>query len=335
MVALQFLAETGRILAQCADGAITTLDLETGRRRPLDVRAMPGRLAMSFAADGSQFAVPTASNRVAVVDMEAGLLGREIAVEAVALTGVALNPSGKRLVTVARDRVWLWEVPSGKLMAGPLGHSNYVFRVQFSSDGSRLITATRSGSLQIWDAGTSSLPVKSVPHPADLGDAQISADGNWVVTGADDGLVRLFDAKSGEVRWSAPGTGSPVRITGFLPTGNRLVAAYLDGSVRLFELRTGLSCSERLVGLRRPAVLAVSRDTRTLAFADEEAGLGLYVMPPRERSIQQSRQIVSLATWLLGSAPEKDALRGESLAAARLIETFQTVRGGRAPMIGR
>ena len=51
------------------------------------------------------------------------------------------------------ETVGLWDAASGDLIVLLAGHSGYVYEVAFSSDGTRVVSASADGSLRLWDNG--------------------------------------------------------------------------------------------------------------------------------------------------------------------------------------
>src|SRR5205814_544119 len=73
---------------------------------------------------------------------------------------VVYSPDGKRIASATSGNdIHLWDGESGKAVAVLRGHSSSVSRVQFSPDGSRLVSGSQypDNTACLWDAATGRL----------------------------------------------------------------------------------------------------------------------------------------------------------------------------------
>ena len=76
-----------------------------------------------------------------------------------------------------------------------------VYSVNFSPDGSRIVSGLSDGTVRVWDA-TSWDELKSLAgHTGSVQSVAFSPNGSCIVSGSDDQTVRVWDAKSGEVSY--------------------------------------------------------------------------------------------------------------------------------------
>jgi WD40 repeat protein len=67
------------------------------------------------------------------------------------VTGMAISPDGRRLLTASDDKlVRLWDIASGKELAAFKGHTAAVICVAFSSDGLRAISGSLDNTVKLW-----------------------------------------------------------------------------------------------------------------------------------------------------------------------------------------
>jgi WD40 repeat protein/serine/threonine protein kinase len=154
---------------------------------------------------------------------------------------VEFSPDGSRLATAgnpeaqakldataAEKKAFVWDVATGKRVLTLVGHTDRVWDVHFSPEGSLLATASEDGTAAIWDAQTGErLLVLSGHARTGFLFAYFSPDGTRLLTTDDAGAVRLWDVQSGELELEFRGPGA---ICGgvFSPDGT-LVAGGLCG----------------------------------------------------------------------------------------------------------
>jgi len=169
------------------------------------------------------------------------------------ITHVALSPDRTRLATACRAEIegghafaQVWDAETGRAVTPPLEHTGTVNMVEFSPDGSRVITASMDTTARLWDATTGQPITPPLSHPRPVWQARFSPDGQRVVTCAsgrsrsDLGVTTVWDAMTGRVIWQAGDTNLPVHHVRFSPDGQSLVEGS-DGYLgHLLDAKTGL-----------------------------------------------------------------------------------------------
>mmetsp|Transcript_34231 Transcript_34231/g.107420 ORF Transcript_34231/g.107420 Transcript_34231/m.107420 type:complete len:452 (+) Transcript_34231:158-1513(+) len=74
-------------------------------------------------------------------------------------------------------------------------HEDAVTAVQFNTEGSLLVTASRDKTARLWNL-EEKRDVASFHHANWVSSAELSPDGQWVCTGCEDGYARIWDVKS-------------------------------------------------------------------------------------------------------------------------------------------
>ena len=87
--------------------------------------------------------------------------------------------------------VWLWDLPTGKLLKKLGGFPNMVESLAFSADGSALIVGSRDGTLRVY-ATSNYQSVFEVVSPGGIETLALSPDGGLLATGNDNGDVNLW-----------------------------------------------------------------------------------------------------------------------------------------------
>ncbi|MCP4699750.1 MAG: AAA family ATPase [Gammaproteobacteria bacterium] len=177
------------------------------------------------------------------------------------------SPDGKRAATASNDntvRIWTFEAdaagktaahfPSGvrageseqlgKWRADVLaGHESAVYRVVFSADGKRVVTASDDATARIWDldedTGANRRPLILKGHEGPVYRAVFSPDGKRVLTASKDGTARIWDALDAKLLAVLSGHDATLTSAVFSPDGKRALSASWDNTARLWDAETG------------------------------------------------------------------------------------------------
>jgi serine/threonine protein kinase/sugar lactone lactonase YvrE len=154
------------------------------------------------------------------------------------------------------------------------GHSVSVNCVCFSRDGRHLASASRDGTVKVWDAATGR-EVLSFNEHTDVWSVSFSPDGGRLASasGAFDpgksvpGRVKVWDAARQQMVLSFTGHTNGVTSVCFSPDGQRLASASRDHTVKVWDAATGRELLS-LQGHTDPVTgLCFSPDGKRLASA--------------------------------------------------------------------
>ena len=87
--------------------------------------------------------------------------------------------------------VWLWNLPSGKLIGKLSGFPNVVETVAFTTDGSNLVAGSRDGTLRFYPT-TDYVSLIHYQSPGGISAMALSPDGGYLATGNDNGEVFVW-----------------------------------------------------------------------------------------------------------------------------------------------
>ena len=119
------------------------------------------------------------------------------------------------------------------------GHTDEVFAASFSSDGSRVLTASRDKTARVWDAANGTQIMEIGGHADAVLSAAFSPDGTRIVTASADTTAREWDAKTGAQLLEISGHGEAVLCAVFSPDGSRILTSSADGTARVWDASTG------------------------------------------------------------------------------------------------
>jgi hypothetical protein len=119
-----------------------------------------------------------------------------------------------------------------------LGHTDFVWNVKWSPDGSRIASASKDGTAQVWHAATGQTLLTYRDHMSPVYDMAWSPDGSHVASGSEDKTVQIWDATTGQRLLTYHNHTDPVRSVGWSPDGSR-IASGSNGGVQVWDATTG------------------------------------------------------------------------------------------------
>jgi WD40 repeat protein/serine/threonine protein kinase len=118
------------------------------------------------------------------------------------------------------------------------GHSARVRSIQFSPDGTRLITAAFDNTARVWDAETGKQELLIEGHRAPVVSAYYSPNGRLILTASFDKTARVWDAATGRQLLTIE-HADRVRSAMFSADGMHIVTASYDKIARIWDTASG------------------------------------------------------------------------------------------------
>lgn len=236
---------------------------------------------------------------------------------------VAFSPDGQRLAVGSNrqpDYLTIWDVATGTKSASLVGHRDSVLSIEWSRDGTRLLTGSYDQAARIWDV-ESGESRELLGHDGWVWSARFSPDENQVLTASQDGSAILWETATGRPSPPFLGHQSPILVAAFAPSGDRIATGDQEGRVLLW----------------RPEELR-ERNLRTLVETRSEFGGGRFETLEGHRDAVRSiafsgdgdRLLTTgndneVLLWDLGSAEPIKRLRGHgSRVAAAVFNADET-----------
>jgi WD40 repeat protein len=228
----QFSPDGTKVVTVSKDNHVVVWEEEAGQwKMKYDWEGMSLVNRPSFHRDGQRLLVVTWWNKVRVRNLADGqedatfqLAGDPSVREA------RYSPDGTFLVTTFPDKdARVWDAKGGPPQGRTVQQDDQIVGFSFSGDGSRLVTAGKNGTAQVWSLVTTRVGADNFPEVRPLGGrvwhtqalvgAGFSRDGNTIVTVTEEGWARFWPAARG----ASPGIplphGENVMAASFSPDG--------------------------------------------------------------------------------------------------------------------
>jgi WD40 repeat protein len=254
-----------RFVAAGVDGMIRIWDLSPALLTLHGMEGMPC-CAMSWSPEGDRIAhgFPDGTIKIWDVSVSSPTYGEEVLsfVAHTMVAGINWCPDGDRIATSGEDgTLRVWDAKTGERLATLGGHWDSVYALEWSPDGTRILSAGfHDYSVMVWDATTGNRLLAFTGHDnwIYVGGAAWSPDGRTIATASYDGTAKVWDAATGEViRELFPEDSKlPVTGLGWSPDGRHIATSTGDGIGQVWDAQTG----EQLVSLAGPPATAVEID---------------------------------------------------------------------------
>lgn len=156
-------------------------------RKTLDVGLTPGGLTTVFSPDGKLLAVGNRNAETTVFDVATG--SPRYWLPKACSHQLAFDPSGRKLAVAYVDgSIVLWNVADGKLLVERKTSAEELYAVDWSPDGSMLVTSGSKAPITIWDPGDLTV-LHKIPAPPWVVAVKFSPDGLNLVCAGGSGTI--------------------------------------------------------------------------------------------------------------------------------------------------
>ena len=154
-------------------------------------------------------------------------------------TAVDVSPDHERLAiywNTPAHAFDLYDLPSGHKRAICAGHTDSLHALVFSSDGSRILSASDDQTARLWDADTGAPLRVFRGHRDKIWNVAFSPDGTRVVTASADDTVRQWETATGhEIGLPYRGHRHEVLAAVYSPDGRWIASGSQDGAIRVWD----------------------------------------------------------------------------------------------------
>jgi WD40 repeat protein/transcriptional regulator with XRE-family HTH domain len=190
--------------------------------------------AIAFSPNGQSLAVAVNNSPVLLLAPATGqTVGSVGAASGNFMDALAISPDGRQVAVASNQHTQIWDMATGQLLLTLTAQAGWDLSLEYSPDGTRLLTAGNDGVARIYDAQSGKLAL--TVHADSSYFAAFSPDGQRLVTGGYNGLTRVWDAATGRALFQRVSTAAVVLGVAFSPDGQRLVTGTSNGTIEIWD----------------------------------------------------------------------------------------------------
>lgn len=199
--------------------------------------------ALAFSPDSKMLAVGS-HGQVAIWSLEKAEPIKLLTNVLGAVNDIRFSPNGDVLAVAggqpsAKGDLRLYQTSDWKLLATMRGHDDVIFSIAFSSDGSKLASASFDQKVKVWDVKTQSELQTFTGHSDFVYAVAFSPDGTKLASASKDRTVALVDLASGRSQFTFSGMDQDVLAVAFHPDGKSVVSSGFETAIYWWNPQTG------------------------------------------------------------------------------------------------
>ncbi|XP_026218366.1 apoptotic protease-activating factor 1 [Anabas testudineus] len=249
-----------------------------------------------------------ARNAVLVFDVETSDMLLEIRTNRLSMVQYCHACPTSNLLAIAFSNyaVELWDLEANKKMADCSGHLSWVQRVQFSPDGSQLLSCSYDQTIRLWE--TKKVHTSSAIRLKRDSDVLFS-DEEIIVSAADNcNRLQVRDGRTGTVLFQSEEKSSRIRCTCLCRQPPAVVLGQEDGTVQVFEVPSGKPLVTLLGHTKTVLHCQFSQNGQTLITSSEDTTIRVWKWQSGECKVLQGHKEQVRCFSLLPNSPTSTRL---------------------------
>jgi len=155
-------------------------------------------------------------------------------------------------------------------------HDAAVTYVTFSTDGSRIATASLDETARVWDAQTGAPLGEQMKHDAAVSEVAFSPDGSRIVTVSWYNRARTWDAHTGNSLGEIKEDYGILQCVVFSPDGSRVATVSQNKAARVWDAQMGAPLGEPMRHEKWVSCVAFSPDGSRIVTASEDGKVCIW-----------------------------------------------------------
>jgi len=294
------------LLSGDADGLIKMWDMQA-IEMPVWPDEKPASVnATGFTSQNELIAVGLGANKnVKLWDLSNGKSADLGSAESV--TSAAFSKDATLVAVAATPEVRVYSVTTGKQISTLADRAEDVYSLDFSPDGTKLLSGNRKGNVIISEVSTGRTEAKLNSRNMYYC-AVFSPDGKKTASADLDGKIKIWDVASARIEKTLSGHQGVARQLSFSPDGRMVASAGDDNTVRLWDVATGQQLKQPL-GSDRVERLTFAPDGKRLVTVSYDGTVVLW-----EPNAMQ--EVVTLRRGGQNGPPSSVSFSGDGLILA-------------------
>lgn len=185
--------------------------------------------------------------------------------------GLSLSRDGKKLVTAGTDGVIrIWDLAKRQIVRILNGHTNAVYKAEFSPNEKLIASSSRDLSVRIWDFASGRELYKLGGFKCSIKSVAFSSDGKMLAAVGNDGIVKVWNVDTGKelnslIHSDSADIDVSVYSVIFSRDGKKIYAGNGDGTISEWDVSSGKETKVWKAHKETIIALAFSRDYKLLA----------------------------------------------------------------------
>ncbi|RUS97406.1 hypothetical protein DSM106972_085090 [Dulcicalothrix desertica PCC 7102] len=227
------------LVSGSADQTIRLWNIETGNCTKI-LRGHSGMVTgVAVSPDGRVIASSSYDRTVKLWDIVTGQLLHTFP-EHIAMS-VTFSPDGKTLAAGSfDDTVRIWDLETFLCCLTLKGHSYWIWRLNFSPDGSTIVTGCSSDrTIRLWNASTGECIHILSAHQDWIWATIFSPDGKTLASCSSDGAIKFWDVTTGDcMKTLEVAANTWVMSLAFSPDGRMLISGDTNAVIQVWDTKT-------------------------------------------------------------------------------------------------
>jgi WD domain, G-beta repeat len=202
------------------------------------------------------------------------------------------------------------------------GHTSIVMSVAFSSDNTRIVSASYDKTIRIWSVSDGKCLHTLKGHTSTVMSVAISSDNTRIVSGSDDQTIRIWSVSDGKCLHTLEGHTSIVMSVAISSDNTRIVSGSSDKTIRIWSVSDG-KCLHTLKGHTSTVMsVAISSDNTRIVSGSNDNTIRIW-------SVSDGKCLHTLeghTNWVRSVAISSDNTRIVSGSSDRTIRIWSYKR---------
>lgn len=279
-----FSLDGNEVVAGAADGTVFIWAVGIDNEKPrVTKKEHEGDIwCIAFSPDGKHFATASLDATIGIWDAEQGtviqLLGKEGLEHCGGVQFVQFSPKqgSTHLIAFADAVGYIWDWTTGVLVAKMEGHTDVIWSMSYSKDGTRVATASEDQSSRIWNSEDGIELVTLHEHTDAVWAVDFSPDGKHVLSASSDSTVAICDTMTGQRVHLLREEPAVVAAAKYTADGQYVVSGCADGTVKVWDVdRNGALVMSLKTHVDKVKTVSISHDDNWVVSTSDDGFIGV------------------------------------------------------------